>query len=460
MKQVAPIGLALAGVIAVSASRPAQDGAALGVNVVRSFRPASAQTVVDVFCRIPLQIVSPIGTTRSGAYRFSVAVRDSSGLALVSQSWVTPVRAEVLRSRGASTSEHLAFAARAGRYSVDVSVTDSATGRIARAQATAEAFARAPGGSDLLLGSGVRQAATPADTVSRAEEVRRGPLFLATSGLPVLTPQASKLAYYLELYPSKPESVSVGVRVLSDSGKPVVAAAPVPVAIGQGGGFANGVIDLAGLPPGRYRFEVTATGPDSQVVRVAPFGMTGFETIAEAAAIVDAGAWPGDMSEAQLDSAYEPLVYLMTVDEQGVYSGLTLEAKRKWLQQFWARRDPSPGTIRNEERERFYAAIAEADRRYREGGASAIPGWRTDRGRIYIKYGSPDEVLERKVQTGAMPYEIWKYTRQRNLKYVFMDLTRFGNYQLIYTDDRRERSRPDWQELMGTDGLKDLEQNN
>lgn len=115
-------------------------------------------------------------------------------------------------------------------------------------------------------------------------------------------------------------------------------------------------------------FGLAATGPDAQVVRVAPFGMTGFETIAEAAAIVDAGAWPGDMSEAQLDSAYEPL--------------------------------------------------------------------------------------------GLMPYEIWKYSRQRNLKYVFMHLTRFGNYQLIYTDDRCERSRPDWEELLGADGLKDLEQNN
>jgi len=461
MKQAAHIALALTAVVAVGAGRSPQGDAGLAVSLVRSFRPASTQTVVDVFCRIPLQLVSPIGTSRSGAYRFNVSVRDSTGLALVSQSWQTPVRAEVLRSRGASTSEHLAFAARAGRYSIEVSVTDSATGRISRAQATAVAFAVAPGGSDLLLASGVRQAAAPGDTVSRGEEIRRGSLFLATSGLPVLTPSSSKLAYYLELYPSRAESVAVGVRVLSDSGKQVVAAAPVPVAIGAGGGFANGVLDLAGLPPGRYRFEVAAAGPDSQVVRSATFGMTGFETIAEAAAIVNAsGAWPEELSEAQLDSAYEPLVYLMTAEEQGLYSGLSVDGKRKWLQQFWARRDPTPGTTRNEDRERFYAAIVESDRRYREGGASAIPGWRTDRGRIFIKYGAPDEILERKVATGAMPYEIWKYTRQRSLKYVFMDLTRFGNYQLIYTDDRRERSRPDWQELLGADGLKDLQENN
>jgi GWxTD domain-containing protein len=239
----------------------------------------------------------------------------------------------------------------------------------------------------------------------------------------------------------------------------VVAAPPVPVAIGAGGGFTNGVVDLAGLPPGSYRFELKVAGPDSAVTRSASFGMTGFETVAHAEAVLESNEWPSNLNEAQLDSAYEPLIYLMSAEEQGVYSSLSVEGKRKWLRQFWSRRDPSAGTPGNEERDRFYSAIAEADRRYREGGASAIPGWRTDRGRVFIKYGAPDEVLERHMQTGVSPYEIWKYTRSRSLKYVFMDLTRFGNYKLIYTDDRREPSRPDWQELLGADGLKDLEQN-
>jgi GWxTD domain-containing protein len=185
--------------------------------------------------------------------------------------------------------------------------------------------------------------------------------------------------------------------------------------------------------------------------------MTGFETGVQAAAVVAAGEWPASLTEPELDEAYQPLIYLMSADEQGVYSSLSLEGKRKWLRQFWARRDPTAGTRRNEERERFYGAIEEANRRYREGGASAIPGWRTDRGRIFIKYGAPDEILERRVQTGASPYEIWKYTRHRSLKYVFMDLTRFGNYTLIFTNDVRERSRPDWQEMLGPDGLADLE---
>ena len=454
------VALALTAVMAVGAGRPAQNPAGLSLSAVRSYRPASNQTVVDVFCRVPLLLVSPIGTTGGGAYRFAVSVRDSAGLELVSQSWLTPVREQLLRTRGASTAEHLRFAAGAGHYTIGVTATDSATGRVLRADLPTEGFARAPGGSDLLLASDMREAAGPQDTATRGGEVRHGPLFFTTSGTPVLTPQASKLAYYLELYPTQAESVQVLARVLTDAGAQVVAARPVPVAIGAGGGFTHGIVDLAGLPPGQYRFEVTATSPDSQVSRSASFGMTGFETMVQAAAVIESNEWPSNLPETQLDSAYEPLIYLMTADEQGVYSSLSVEGKRKWLRQFWGRRDPSPGTVRNEERERFYASITEADRRFREGGASAIPGWRTDRGRIFIKYGSPDEVLERHVQTGVSPYEIWKYTRNRSLKYVFMDLTRFGNYKLIYTDDRREPSRPDWQDLLGPDGLKDLQQIN
>lgn len=459
MKHAVHVALALTAAVAVGASPSQQDAAALSLSLVRSYRPASAQTVVDVFCRIPLLLVTPIGTTGAGgAFRFAVSVRDSSDVALVSQSWLVPVRPELLRARSASTAEHMLFAARPGHYTVLVTVTDSATGRIARASASVSAFDHSPDASDLLLATDQRTS-VGGDTATRVGEVRRGRLLFLTSGEPTLTPQSSKLAYYLELYPAQAETAMVAGRVLTESGTQVVAAAPTAVAIGARGGFAHGVVDLAGLPPGHYRFELTASGRDSQVIRSARFGMTGFEAIAQAEAVIESNEWPGGLNEVQLDSAYEPLIYFMSAEEHGVYSSLTVEGKRRWIRQFWARRDPTAGTSRNEERERVYLAIAEANRRFREGGASAIPGWRTDRGRIFIRYGSPDEVVDRHVQAGLSPYEIWKYTRSRNLKYVFVDLTRFGNYSLVYTDDRREPSRPDWVDLLGEEGVREVQQN-
>ena len=89
MKHAGQVALALTAITAVGASRSSvqdQDEAGVSVSVVRSYRPASSQTVVDVFARVPLLLVNPIGTAGTGgAFRFVVSVRDSAGLELVSQ---------------------------------------------------------------------------------------------------------------------------------------------------------------------------------------------------------------------------------------------------------------------------------------------------------------------------------------------------------------------------------------
>ncbi len=86
-----------------------------------------------------------------------------------------------------------------------------------------------------------------------------------------------------------------------------------------------------------------------------------------------------------------------------------------------------------------------------------MDGWRTDRGRIFIRYGSPDEVLSRPQAGSTRPYEVWKYTRVRPRKFVFFDATAFGHYELIWTDERREPSRPNWQQLLGPEAVEDVE---
>jgi len=218
------------------------------------------------------------------------------------------------------------------------------------------------------------------------------------------------------------------------------------------------MVDLAGLPPGDYRLEVaTGRGSVDSVVRTAGFRMAGFETEAAIADAIPPQDVFAGMSEARLDTTYLPLVYLMTAEEQGSYPSLTLEGKRRWLRLFWEKRDPTAGTPRNEAQEDFYARMAEANRRFREGGSAQIPGWRTDRGRVFINYGPPDEVLNRPQAGSSRPFEVWKYTRVRALKYVFLDQTLFGNYVLIWTNDRREPSRPNWQDLLGAEAVTEVE---
>jgi len=233
---------------------------------------------------------------------------------------------------------------------------------------------------------------------------------------------------------------------------------PHPVAVASGGGATSGTLDLSGLPPGQYRLALLVDTPDSQLVREAPFGMAGFESerppvaAAEPAPVTDSLS---AKSEVQLDSMYAPLVYLMRGEERGTYSGLTVNGKRAYLRQFWAQRDKTPGTPRNEFEELFYKTVAEANRRFREGGAAGTPGWRTDRGRIFILYGPPEEALDRSQAGSTRPYIVWKYTREKPRRFIFLSMTSLAHYELIYSDERREPTRANWQELLGAEAVQD-----
>ena len=95
----------------------------------------------------------------------------------------------------------------------------------------------------------------------------------------------------------------------------------------------------------------------------------------------------------RLNSVYkrwmdEDVAYIITDEEKKTFKTLkTDEEREQFIEQFWLRRDPDPDTDTNEYREEYYQRIAYAN----ENFASGIPGWKTDRGRIYIMFGKPDE---------------------------------------------------------------------
>jgi hypothetical protein len=111
----------------------------------------------------------------------------------------------------------------------------------------------------------------------------------------------------------------------------------------------------------------------------------------------------------------------------------------------------------NETRQLFYDAVAYADKTFGERGRSAVPGWKTDRGRIYVKNGSPDEQLDR-IQAGrSVPYQVWRYRRGRDRYYVFADRSNgIGIYQLVHSNDVRETGVPNWREVVREEAVADI----
>ena len=147
----------------------------------------------------------------------------------------------------------------------------------------------------------------------------------------------------------------------------------------------------------------------------------------------------------------QEVVYIITDEEKKTFLGLkTDEEREQFVEQFWLRRDPTPDTEENEYKEEHYRRIAYTNEHF----ASGIPGWKTDRGRIYIEYGPPDEIeshpsggtYERPYEEGGgttstYPFEKWRYRYIEgigtNVELEFVDTTMTGEYH--FTIDPSEK---------------------
>ena len=159
----------------------------------------------------------------------------------------------------------------------------------------------------------------------------------------------------------------------------------------------------------------------------------------------------------ELSSTYkkwlnEDVRYIITQEELSAFKQLSNDEERdQFIEQFWLRRDPTPDTPENEYKEEHYRRIAYANEHF----ASGVPGWRTDRGRIYIVYGPADEVEshpsggtytrpmeEGGGETSTYPFEDWRYRYiegiGQEIKLEFVDASGTGEYRLTIDPNEKD----------------------
>jgi len=147
----------------------------------------------------------------------------------------------------------------------------------------------------------------------------------------------------------------------------------------------------------------------------------------------------------------EDVVYIITDEERAAFKQLSNDEERdNFIEAFWQRRDPTPDTEENEFKEEHYQRIAYANEHY----AAGVPGWKTDRGRMYIVFGKPDEIeshpsggtYERPMEEGGgetstFPFEQWRYRYIEGIGQEviieFVDTCMCGEYHM--TMDRSEK---------------------
>jgi GWxTD domain-containing protein len=139
---------------------------------------------------------------------------------------------------------------------------------------------------------------------------------------------------------------------------------------------------------------------------------------------------PGMISKSDFDERIAQVEYIARKGEFDTLSRAEPEQRDSLWKQFWKSRDPTPDTEKNEYRDSYYEKINYANRNF---GTSIRPGWKTDMGRVYIKYGSPDEIERHPFEIDSQPYEIWYYY-QAGLKIIFLDRHGFGDYRIVYTN--------------------------
>jgi len=158
----------------------------------------------------------------------------------------------------------------------------------------------------------------------------------------------------------------------------------------------------------------------------------------------------------ELDSQYkkwldEDVVYIISPEERSAFLHLaTNEEREQFIEQFWQRRNPDPDSADNTFKEEHYRRIAYVNEHF----SSGIPGWKADRGRIYIMWGPPDEIeshpsggsynrpsSEGGGETSTYPFEDWRYRYLEgigeNVELEFVDPTMSGEYKL--TTDPSEK---------------------
>jgi GWxTD domain-containing protein len=183
---------------------------------------------------------------------------------------------------------------------------------------------------------------------------------------------------------------------------------------------------------------------------LAPFWSAGILTIAVAGGLV---AWQaGTPVQNQQPPAAQPkvspyakwltedVVYIINDRERAEYQSLRTDEERDhFIEQFWLRRDPTPDTSENEFKEEHYRRIAFANNHF---ASSSLFGWRTDRGRMYIVFGPPDEIewhsSGRPAVDGAPavthPFEDWLYNHIKDIgdhvMIEFVDTAKTGDYRM------------------------------
>jgi len=212
-----------------------------------------------------------------------------------------------------------------------------------------------------------------------------------------------------------------------------------------------GSFDLSAVPSGSYFLRIALLNEDNEAVAEQSSKFFVYNPLVERAepAVVEMTFETSEyalLSEEEVARAFDHITIIAADRDQRRFRNIQdLNEKRRFLMEFWHRRDPRPDTPVNEYKEEFYQRLQYANERYTNNLAD---GWKTDRGQALIKYGIPSSIDPHLYDRGLAPHEIWQYNNipgEGQAVFVFADRDGFGEFTLIHSTVSGELSMPNWE---------------
>jgi GWxTD domain-containing protein len=206
-------------------------------------------------------------------------------------------------------------------------------------------------------------------------------------------------------------------------------------------------LNIGSIPSGKYRFILMlADTMEHEIARSEkPIYIYNPHLATQASATISPkSAEFAGLSDDELVDEFRKAQYIASANDIKAFNKLsTAAARRDFLVKFWTDIENGKlGVGNNITRFVYLERVLTADQRYRVIGRT---GWHTDRGRVYVLYGEPDEVDRYPSSDESKPYEIWLYNQIENgVQFIFVDRSGYGDYSLVHSTKRGELQDEEW----------------
>ncbi|MBD3168685.1 MAG: GWxTD domain-containing protein [candidate division Zixibacteria bacterium] len=388
------------------------------------WNPDTRQINIEIYSRIPMRALYAVleDGQEISEYELAIIVRGEDGRQVTGTSWnerlENPSADKYTHQSPSFILERKVFDIERGKYTIETTLTDM----VSNLKSQNVIAINLDDYEEPMMLSSIEFSLGGQDRndIIESDFNRRGKVIIPSVSRS-FDSQRHKPGYYCELYLRKntPDIVQVIERIESRENKWKSDPDTLEVVIQSREDKVVQLTDsleLDKLPPGGYKL----------VLEIWDVDFKNKLAKREASFAID---WSlKTLVENDYKSAIEQLRYIATPEERDSLRKVNEKYRLAAIRKFWKKHDPTPATPENELRDEYYGRVRYANVNFSGFGR---PGYLTDFGRVYITYGKPDQIERHPFEQNTKPYEIWYYYKYHR-KFVFVDDTGYGNYELLY----------------------------